>query len=106
MTSRTAKPSRNPAFVGGAIGLVVFLATALLPTLLYGGYAGVMLASALFGAPVASGPASGALIVAGMVLAVVLVAAVFALAGAAAGAAVGALVRSGTEEKKAGAEGR
>ena len=95
----TTKLSKTPALVGAAIGLVAFLALALLPSLLYGGYAGVMLASAILGAPVGAGGVAGVLIVAGMVLAVVLVGALFALAGAAAGAAVGALIHAGTVEK-------
>lgn len=104
MTATTSKLSKTPALVGASIGLVAFLAAALLPSLLYGGYAGVMLAAAIFGAPVGPGGAAGALIVAGMVLAVVVVGALFALAGAAAGAAVGALVHAGAVEKaKAGA---
>lgn len=99
MTARTTKLSKTPALVGAAIGLVAFLATALLPSLLYGGYAGVMLAAATFGAPVGSGGAASVLIVGGMVLAVVVVGALFALAGAAAGAVVGALVHAGSVEK-------
>lgn len=90
------------SLVGAGIGLVVFLAVGLLPSILYGGYAGVLLASGLFGAPVGATFVVRALIVLGMVLGVTSVAALFAVAGAAAGAAVGALTSRGPRE--AGAE--
>lgn len=77
--------------IGVAVGLVGFLGFALLPTLLYGGYAGVMLAGALLGMPVKATLLSRALIVLGMALSVIGVGALCAAAGAAAGAAVGAL---------------
>ena len=38
--------------IGAAVGLALFLAIALLPSLLYGGYAGVLLAGGIFGTPV------------------------------------------------------
>ena len=82
---------RTHSLVGAGIGLVTFLAVGLLPTIVYGGYAGVLLAGGLFGAPVGATYVVRALIVVGMVVGVVLVAALFAVAGAAAGAAVGAL---------------
>jgi hypothetical protein len=86
---------KTHSLVGAGIGLVLFLAVGLLPTILYGGYAGVILAGGLFGTPVGAAFAVRALIVLGMVLGVTAVAALFAVAGAAAGAAVGALT-SGT----------
>jgi hypothetical protein len=70
------------SLAGAGAGLVLFLALGLLPALLYGGYAGVALASALAGGPVGAGVA---------VRGVVLVGALFALAGAAAGAALAVL---------------
>ena len=45
----TKKNSKVPALIGAGIGLATFLAVALLPALLYGGYAGVMLAGGIFG---------------------------------------------------------
>ena len=98
MTTSNAPKSRTHALVGAGIGLVAFLAIGLLPTILYGGYAGVLLASAVSGGPVAATFAVRALIVAGMVLGVTSVAALFAVAGAVAGTAVGLLA--------GGAEGR
>ncbi len=90
-----------PAVVGAGIGLAVFLSVALLPSVLYGGYAGVLLAGGLFGTPVAANLLARATIVFGMILGVTAVGSLFALAGAAAGSAASALLPA---EKKAHAE--
>jgi hypothetical protein len=95
--------SKIPALVGAGIGLAIFLAVALLPSLLYGGYAGVLLAGGIFGTPVTASIGVRALIVFGMVLGVTAVGSLFAVSGAAAGAAVGALLRMVPAEKKASA---
>jgi hypothetical protein len=100
MTTST-KNSKLPALVGAGIGLATFLAIGLLPALLYGGYAGVLLAGGIFGTPVTASIGVRALIVFGMVLGVTGVGSLFAVAGAAAGAAVGALVRVSPAAKKA-----
>lgn len=82
---------KNATLIGAAVGLALFLAVALIPALLYGGYAGVMLAGGLFGLPVtATMPVTG-LIFLGMVLGVAGVGALFAAGGAAAGAAAATL---------------
>lgn len=80
-----------PTLVGAGIGLALFLAIALLPALLYGGYAGLLLAGGIFGTPVEPTLLPRALIVFGMVLGVLAVGSLFAVAGAVAGAAAGAL---------------
>ena len=80
-----------PTLVGAGIGLSLFLAVALLPAMLYGGYAGVLLAGGIFGTPVVPTLLPRALIVFGMILGVAGVGSLFAVVGAAAGAAVGAL---------------
>ncbi|HTN52706.1 MAG TPA: hypothetical protein VML50_09920 [Anaeromyxobacter sp.] len=99
----TAKSSNKvPALVGAGIGLALFLAVALLPALLYGGYAGVLLAGGIFGTPVTASFAVRALIVFGMVLGVTAVGSLFAVAGAAAGAAIGAIVRLAPAKKAEG----
>ncbi len=85
--------TRTFSLIGAAAGLALFLAIALLPSLLYGGYAGVLLAGGIFGTPVRATALVRGLIVFGMVLGVTGVASLFAVAGAALGAAVGALVR-------------
>jgi len=93
---------KTPSIVGAAVGLALFLAIALLPALLYVGYAGVMLAGGIFGTPVQPTFLVRALIVFGMVMGVTGVGALFAVGGAVAGAAVGVL--SGTPAKKVAAE--
>jgi hypothetical protein len=92
-----------PALIGAGVGLTLFLALALLPSLLYGGYAGVLLAGGIFGTPVTATFGARALIVFGMVLGVTAVGSLFAVAGAAAGAAVGAVVGLTPAAKKAAA---
>ena len=92
------KNTKFPALVGAGIGLALFLAVALLPSLLYGGYAGVLLAGGIFGTPVAASFAVRALIVFGMVLGVTAVASLFAVMGAAVCAVLGAVSPA---EKKA-----
>ena len=82
---------KTPTVVGAAIGLALFLAIALLPALLYGGYAGVLLAGGIFGTPVQPTFLVRALIVFGMVMGVTGVGSLFAVGGAVAGAAVGVL---------------
>jgi hypothetical protein len=90
-----------PSLVGAGIGLALFLAVALLPAMLYGGYAGLLLAGGIFGTPVEATLLPRALIVFGMVLGVVAVGSLFAVVGAAAGAAVGALTRVTTRRPAA-----
>jgi hypothetical protein len=85
--------------IGAAVGLALFLAVALLPALLYGGYAGVVLAGGIFGTPVQPTALVKALIVFGMVLGVTGVASLFTVAGAALGAAVGTLLGKVPETK-------
>ena len=46
--------SKTPSLIGAGIGLALFLAVALLPAMLYGGYAGVLLAGGIFGTPLAA----------------------------------------------------
>ena len=89
----------TPSIIGAAVGLALFLAVALLPALLYGGYAGVLLAGGIFGTPVQPSFLVRALIIFGMVLGAVGVGSLFAVGGAAAGAAVGALTRAGAPAK-------
>ncbi len=82
---------KHSTLIGAALGLAVFLALALLPAMLYGGYAGLLLAGGIFGTPVQPTLLPRALIVFGMVMGVVAVGSLFAVVGAVAGAAVGAL---------------
>jgi hypothetical protein len=90
-----------PSIIGAAVGLALFLAIALLPALLYGGYAGVLLAGGIFGTPVQPTFLVRALIVFGMVMGATGVGSLFAVGGAAAGAAVGVLSEAARPAKAA-----
>jgi hypothetical protein len=90
---------KSYTLIGAAVGLAAFLAIALLPALLYGGYAGVLLAGGIVGTPVKATLLVRGLIVFGMVLGVVSVAALFAVGGAVAGAAVSVLAGATPEHK-------
>jgi hypothetical protein len=83
--------NKLPSLIGAGVGLALFLALALLPSILYGGYAGLLLAGGIAGTPVQPTFLVRGLIVFGMVLGVVGIASLFAVMGAVAGAAVGAL---------------
>jgi hypothetical protein len=95
---------KHYTLIGAAIGLAVFLAVALLPAMLYGGYAGVLLAGGLFGTPVQATLLPRALIVFGMVLGVTGIGSLFAVGGAAIGAAAAVLVRAVPEHEAAKAK--
>jgi hypothetical protein len=79
---------------GGIVGLVTFLALGLLPSIVYGGFAGVTLASAILGGPVDSSLFARGLVVAGMVVGLLGTAAIFVVIGAALGSGVYSLARS------------
>ncbi len=92
MTVNTPKAQNKIfALVGAGIGLALFLAIALLPAILYGGYAGLLLAGGIVGTPVQPTFLVKGLIIFGMVLGVTGIASLFAVLGAVAGVAVGAL---------------
>lgn len=80
--------------IGAGLGLSLFLALGLLPAMLYGGYAGVLLAGGIFGTPLMATFAVRALVVFGMVMGTVAVGSLFTVAGAVCGAAVSALTPS------------
>ncbi len=98
-----ANTTKIPTLIGAGVGLAVFLAVALLPALLYGGYAGVLLAGGIFGTPVTASFLPRALIVFGMALGAVSVGSLFAVAGAALGAAVSVLAGALPEHEVAAA---
>jgi hypothetical protein len=97
---------KSYTLIGAAIGLALFLALALLPSLLYGGYAGVLLAGGIFGTPIKATFLVRALIVFGMVLGVVGVGGLFAVGGAAAGAAMSVLAGARPENELAAAKAK
>jgi uncharacterized RDD family membrane protein YckC len=92
--ARTAARHNAFSFVGAGLGVVLFLAIALLPSLVYGGVASVQLASGLFGASGAPTIGISAFIVLGMVIAVTSTGSLFTALGAVAGASVATLTRS------------
>ena len=96
-------PNKTPSLIGAGLGLVAFLAIALLPAILYGGYAGLLLAGGIVGTPVQPTLLVRGLIVFGMVLGVTGVGSLFAVLGAVAGAAVGALTRTNVKKPAAAA---
>jgi hypothetical protein len=94
MTTTRKNTSRTFTLVGAGLGLALFLAIGLLPSVLYGGYAGVLLAGGILGTPVEGTVLVRAFIVAGMVVGVASCASLFAALGAVGGSAVAALTRS------------
>jgi hypothetical protein len=74
--------ANSVTFFGGVVGLMVFLVVGLLPSLLYGGYAGVMLGSALFGTPIHEHVLAQATVVLGVLFGLLATGAVFVLGGA------------------------
>jgi hypothetical protein len=97
---------KTSTLIGAAVGLALFLAIGLLPSLVYGGYAGVLLAGGIFGTPIQATFLVRALVVFGMVLGAVGVGSLFAVSGAAFGAAVGALASAATPAKPVEQENR
>lgn len=82
------KRNKMVALVGAGVGFALFLAVALLPALMYGGYAGLLLATGIFGNPVGTSILARGLVLFGMLLGVFGTGSVFAVAGAAAASAV------------------
>jgi hypothetical protein len=83
--------------VGAAVGLITYLAFGLLPSMLYGGYAGMMLATGVLGGPLHGGCTARAFIVGGMVFGVTAVASLACVTGA----VLGALIRVALGKPKA-----
>ena len=81
------KRNKTVALIGAGAGLALFLAVGLLPALMYGGYAGLMLANGIFGHAGELGLLARGLVLFGMLLGVFGTASVFAVAGAAAASA-------------------
>lgn len=80
--------THTSTLIGAGLGLALFLAIGLLPAVLYGGYAGLTLASGIFGTPLAPTLPVRALIIFGMVMGVTAVASLFTLVGAILGAMI------------------
>jgi|SRR3954463_8284806 hypothetical protein len=98
------KRNKMVAVAGAAVGTALFFAIGLLPAVLYGGYAGLLLATGIFGAPLPGHIFARGLVAFGSLLGVMATAAVFAVAGAASASGIGHLVATasqGTREKVA-----
>jgi hypothetical protein len=74
--------ANDVTFFGGIAGLAVFVAVGLLPSLLYGGYAGVLLGSAIFGTPIHENVLAQATVVLGVLAGVLTLGGIFVLGGA------------------------
>ncbi|MDF1562548.1 MAG: hypothetical protein P1V51_05870 [Deltaproteobacteria bacterium] len=94
---------RTFAFGGGLLGLVAFLAVGLLPSLVYGGFAGASLAAGLLGHPVDASVMARGITIFGMVAGLLATAGVFVVVGAVVGSTLHALARS-TIKAEAGQE--
>jgi hypothetical protein len=86
--------SKTFAFVGGLVGLGVFLVVGLLPSIVYGGFAGTVLASSILGEPLSGQIISRLLIAFGMLVGLLATGGVFVVIGSALGAGVHALAHS------------
>ncbi len=89
--------SKTVAMAGALAGFALFLVIGLLPSLVYGGYAGLLLAGGIFGTPVPASFAARGLVGFGMVLGVLAAASVFTVAGAALASLIGRLASAGAE---------
>jgi hypothetical protein len=67
---------------GAMLGLVAFLVAGLLPSLLYGGYAGLVLGGAIFGTPIHESVFAQATVIIGVISSVLVTGGVFVLGGA------------------------
>ena len=102
--------NKTVAVAGAVIGFALFLGVGLLPAIMYGGYAGLLLAGGIFGTPVPATLLARGLVAFGMALGVFATAAVFAVAGAGAATVIGHLVarvvREPVEKAAAAAHGK
>ena len=84
--------SKPITFVGGIVGLATFLGVGLLPSLLYGGYAGLILATAIWGAPIHEHILAQGLIIMGIIAGALSVGGIFVVGGAIVGSGIGELL--------------
>jgi len=98
MKNRTPKTRRSSyhtfVFAGGVVGLLAFLAFGLLPSVVYGGFAGVTLAAAIFGHPLEASMIARAIVVFGTVVGLLATAAIFVVSGSALAAGLFSGVRA------------
>ncbi len=85
----STKIMSTTTLAGTAVGFVSFLIVGLVPALYFGGFAGLILAGGLFGAPVPQTLLAQGLVIFGMVLGVLAVGAMFLVGGAFLGSMLG-----------------
>jgi hypothetical protein len=78
--------------IGAAVGFVAFLIVGLLPSILYGGWTGLVIAGAFFGHPVNMTVGPKILVGGGVVLGVVAVGALFTVIGSVLGSLTGGAI--------------
>jgi len=88
----TAERRDRFTFWGGALGLVAFAFVGLMPSLVYGGFAGAILAAGILGHPVDAGLLARGIVAFGMLIGLLATAALFVVTGAASGSGVHVLV--------------
>lgn len=88
-TLSSTKIMSTVTLAGTAVGFVSFLLVGLIPALYFGGFAGLVLAGGIFGAPVPQTLLAQGLVVFGMVLGVLAVGAMFLVGGAFGGSMLG-----------------
>jgi hypothetical protein len=74
---------KTTTFVGGIIGLVTFLCVGLLPSLVYGGFAGAVISSSIYGPLMQPNLIQRGLVVGGMLVGLLSTAGLFVVVGAA-----------------------
>src|SRR3982750_1341091 len=94
------KRNKMVAVAGAAVGTALFFAVGLLPAGLYGGYAGLLLATGIFGAPLPGHIFARGLVAFGSLLGVMAPAAVFAVAGAASASGIGHLIATAPQRTR------
>jgi len=75
-------------FAGGILGLFTYLIVGLLPSIVYGGFAGVSLAAGILGSPIDESILAKGIVLFSMVVGVLSTAGLFTVSGAALGAGV------------------
>ena len=92
----------NPiTFLGGVLGLATFIGVGLLPSLLYGGYAGLLLGSAIFGTPIHESVFGQAAVVLGVISGALSVGGIFVIGGAILGSGAYSLISAMSVEREA-----
>jgi hypothetical protein len=92
MTMSESKIRKVSGTIGAAAGLVTFLFVGLLPSILYGGWTGLVIAGAFFGHPVNMTVGAKILVGGGVVLGVIAVGALFTVIGSVIGSLAGAAI--------------